>query len=247
MIMIRKLAKALVRHILYKVEDADHRACTLGEIGVLLFQNLNLQARLTIWMARKPEDIEGHLAEMTKLLNAETSLIPRRSRTLVVGLMPSTPEHVHVANSARSIWKQDGSNGPSTFVQEFDGTLGLLRQGDVQGFFYYFEGIDEVVLEVEGASDKVVVLTMMEGLRSRSLFDSLSKNVLETQSALQSKADKYIAVEELAEAKGQRRGKDDHKRKEPDSRRANSKDEVKGKRSDQDCHALQPGLCESWA
>ncbi|GFZ09317.1 hypothetical protein Acr_20g0011250 [Actinidia rufa] len=34
-----------------------------------------------------------------------------------------------------------------------------------------------------------------------------------------SKADKYIAAEELAEAKRRRRGKDDHKRKEPDTRR----------------------------
>ncbi|GFY96614.1 hypothetical protein Acr_11g0009200 [Actinidia rufa] len=61
-----------------------------------------------------------------------------------------------------------------------------------------------VVLEVEDPSDKVVVLAIMERLRPGPLFDSLSKNVLETLLTLQSKADKYIAVEELAMAKRKR-------------------------------------------
>ncbi|GFY92813.1 hypothetical protein Acr_08g0012090 [Actinidia rufa] len=43
----------------------------------------------------------------------------------------------------------------------------------------------------------------------------------------ESKADKYIAAEELAEAKRRRRGKDDHKRKEPDTRRADYREETK--------------------
>ncbi|GFS31435.1 hypothetical protein Acr_00g0017290 [Actinidia rufa] len=67
-------------------------------------------------------------------------------------------------------------------------------------------------------SDKVVIMAMMEGLRPGPLFDSLSKNIPETISALQSKADKYIAAKELAEAKRRRRRKDDHKRKEPATR-----------------------------
>ena len=50
---------------------------------------------------------------------------------------------------------------------------------------------------------------MMEGLRPGSLFDSLSKNWLETLSALQAKADKYIAAEELAKAKRIRWGKEE--------------------------------------
>ncbi|GFZ18916.1 hypothetical protein Acr_27g0006550 [Actinidia rufa] len=49
-----------------------------------------------------------------------------------------------------------------------------------------------------------------------------------------SKADKYIAVEELAEAKRRRRGKDDHKRKEPDTRRADYREETRYKRPDRD-------------
>ncbi|GFZ17569.1 hypothetical protein Acr_26g0008390 [Actinidia rufa] len=66
------------------------------------------------------------------------------------------------------------------------------------------ERLHQAVLEVEDASDKVVVMAMMEGLRA----------------------------EELAEAKHRRRGRDDHKRNELDSRRADYKDEVKSKRSD---------------
>ena len=70
------------------------------------------------------------------------------------------------------------------------------------------------ILEVEDPSDKVVVMVMMEGLCPSQLFDSLSKNVPKTWSMLQSKADKYIATDELVEAKRRRQGKDDHKRKD---------------------------------
>ncbi|GFY91189.1 hypothetical protein Acr_07g0013850 [Actinidia rufa] len=91
----------------------------------------------------------------------------------------------------------------------------------------YVKRFNQVVLEVEDTSDKVVVMAMMEGQCLDLLFDSLSKNVLETQSALQSKANKYIAAEELAEAKRRRQGKEDHKRKEPDSKRAEYQEELK--------------------
>ncbi|GFY95446.1 hypothetical protein Acr_10g0008310 [Actinidia rufa] len=49
-----------------------------------------------------------------------------------------------------------------------------------------------------------------------------------------SKANKYIVAEELVEAKHRRRGRDDHKRKEPDTRLVDYRDEVKCKRSDRD-------------
>ncbi|GFZ00821.1 hypothetical protein Acr_14g0004560 [Actinidia rufa] len=48
------------------------------------------------------------------------------------------------------------------------------------------------------------------------------------------KADKYIAAEELAEAKRRRRGKDDHKRKELDTRRNDYREETRYKRPDRD-------------
>ncbi|GFY84511.1 hypothetical protein Acr_03g0012850 [Actinidia rufa] len=83
-------------------------------------------------------------------------------------------------------------------------------------------------------SDKVIIMAMTEGLRPGPLFDSLFKNVPETLSALQSKTDKYIAGEELAEAKRRQRGKDDHKRKEPDTRRIDYREETRNKRLDRD-------------
>ncbi|GFZ13017.1 hypothetical protein Acr_23g0014020 [Actinidia rufa] len=49
-----------------------------------------------------------------------------------------------------------------------------------------------------------------------------------------SKADKYIAAEELVEAKRRRRRKDDHKRKEPDTRRTDYREETRYKRPDRD-------------
>ncbi|GFY86067.1 hypothetical protein Acr_04g0008050 [Actinidia rufa] len=50
----------------------------------------------------------------------------------------------------------------------------------------------------------------------------------------QKQSDKYIAAEELAEAKRRRRGKDDHKRKEPDTRRNDYREETRYKRPDRD-------------
>ena len=64
------------------------------------------------------------------------------------------------------------------------------------------------------------------------MFDYLSKNILETQSEHQSKGDKYIVVKELVEAKRRRRGRDNHKRRELYTKRADYRGEVKSKRSD---------------
>ena len=58
----------------------------------------------------------------------------------------------------------------------------------------YIKQFNKVVLEVENANDKVMVMAMMERLRPGALFDFLSTNVLETQSTFQRKADKYIAA-----------------------------------------------------
>ena len=68
----------------------------------------------------------------------------------------------------------------------------------------YVKRFNQAVIKVKDPSDKVVVMAMMEGLRPGPLFDSLSKNVPETLSTLQNKADKYIIAEELAEAKQRR-------------------------------------------
>ena len=60
-------------------------------------------------------------------------------------------------------------------------------------------------------------MAMIEGLRPSPLFESLSKNILKTLLTPQDKADKYIAVKEVADAKRKRRGKEYHKMMEPDS------------------------------
>ncbi|GFZ01925.1 hypothetical protein Acr_15g0005340 [Actinidia rufa] len=112
--------------------------------------------------------------------------------------------------------------------------LFTVHQKETESLKDFVKRFNQAILEVEDPSDKVIIMAMMEGLRPGPLFDSLSKNVSETLSALQSKADKYIAAEELAEAKRRRRGKDDHKRKEPDTRRNDYREETRYKRPDQD-------------
>ena len=72
--------------------------------------------------------------------------------------------------------------------------LFTIHQKESESLKDYVKRFNQDVLEVEDPSDKVVIMAMMEGLRPGPLFDSLSNNVLETLSILQSKADKYIAV-----------------------------------------------------
>ncbi|GFS44223.1 hypothetical protein Acr_00g0089230 [Actinidia rufa] len=108
------------------------------------------------------------------------------------------------------------------------------HQKETESLKDFVKRFNQAILEIEDPSDKVIIMAMMEGLRPGPLFDSLSKNVPETLSALQSKADKYIATEELAEAKRRRRGKDDHKRKKLDTRRDDYREETRYKRPDRD-------------
>ncbi|GFZ19866.1 hypothetical protein Acr_28g0005710 [Actinidia rufa] len=79
--------------------------------------------------------------------------------------------------------------------------LFTVHQKETESLKDFVKRFNQAILKVEDPSDKVIIMAMMEGLRPGPLFDSLSKNVHETLSALQSKADKYIAAEELAEAK----------------------------------------------
>ncbi|XP_057473957.1 uncharacterized protein LOC130762285 [Actinidia eriantha] len=109
--------------------------------------------------------------------------------------------------------------------------LFTVHQKETKSLKDYVKRFNQAVLEVEDPSDKVVIMALMEGLHRGPLFDSILKNVLETLSTLQSKVDKYIATEELAEAKRKRRGRDD-KRKEPETRRTNCIDEMRNKRPD---------------
>ncbi|GFS34945.1 hypothetical protein Acr_00g0036910 [Actinidia rufa] len=112
--------------------------------------------------------------------------------------------------------------------------LFTIHQKETESLKDFVKRFNQAILEVEDPSDKVIIMAMMEALRLGPLFDSLSKNVPEILSALQSKADKYIAAEELAEAKRRRREKDDHKRKELDTRRIDYREETRYKRPDRD-------------
>ncbi|GFZ11305.1 hypothetical protein Acr_22g0007030 [Actinidia rufa] len=98
-------------------------------------------------------------------------------------------------------------------------TSSPFHQKEIESLKEYVKRFNQAVLEVEDPSDKVVITTIMEGLHPGPLFDSFFKNVPETLSTLQSKAEKYIVAEELVKAKRRRRGRDDHKRKELDTRR----------------------------
>ncbi|GFS35922.1 hypothetical protein Acr_00g0042720 [Actinidia rufa] len=124
--------------------------------------------------------------------------------------------------------------GPTRNRQKNASHLFTIHQKESESLKNFVKRFNQAVLEVEDPNDKVIIMAMMEGLRPGPLFDSLSKNVPETLSALQSKADKYITTEELAEAKRRQRGKDDHKRKEPDTRRADYREETRYKRPDRD-------------
>ncbi|GFZ06995.1 hypothetical protein Acr_18g0011650 [Actinidia rufa] len=68
--------------------------------------------------------------------------------------------------------------------------LFTVHQKETESLKDFVKRFNQAVLDVEDPSDKVIIMAMMEGLRPDPLFDSLSKNVPETLSALQSKADK---------------------------------------------------------
>ncbi|GFY92796.1 hypothetical protein Acr_08g0011920 [Actinidia rufa] len=79
--------------------------------------------------------------------------------------------------------------------------LFTVHQKETESLKDYVKQFNQAILEVEDPSNKVVIMAMMEGLHPGPLFDSLLKNVPKTLLTLQSKVDKYISAEELAEAK----------------------------------------------
>ncbi|GFY90439.1 hypothetical protein Acr_07g0006360 [Actinidia rufa] len=66
--------------------------------------------------------------------------------------------------------------------------LFTVHQKETESLKDFVKRFNQAVLDVEDPSDKVIIMAMMEGLRPGPLFDSLSKNVPETLSALQSKS-----------------------------------------------------------
>ncbi|GFZ17254.1 hypothetical protein Acr_26g0005240 [Actinidia rufa] len=93
--------------------------------------------------------------------------------------------------------------------------LFTVHQKETESLKDFVKRFNQAILEVEDPSDKVIIMAMMEGLRPGPLFDSLSKNVPETLSALQSKVDKYIAAEGREETR--------YKRPDRDPKRSNNR------------------------
>ncbi|XP_057468745.1 uncharacterized protein LOC130757952 [Actinidia eriantha] len=77
------------------------------------------------------------------------------------------------------------ANFMSCRVRQKDASyLFTIHQKETESLNNYMKRFDQAVLEVEYPSDKIVIMAMMEGLRPGPLFDSLSKNVPATLSAL---------------------------------------------------------------
>ncbi|GFY85849.1 hypothetical protein Acr_04g0005870 [Actinidia rufa] len=79
---------------------------------------------------------------------------------------------------------------PNKLTKRMLSTCLPFTQKEIESLKDFVKRFNQAVLDVEDPSDKVIIIAMMEGLRPGPLFDSLSKNVPETLSALQSKADK---------------------------------------------------------
>ncbi|GFZ03277.1 hypothetical protein Acr_15g0018850 [Actinidia rufa] len=185
---------------------------------------------LTIRRARRLREEDGHLAGMTGRQGAKIDPPPRRSEIWTLRLTPSTlgysnevmckaffatlkgPARAwfrklspHTIDSFGDLNRLFVTNFISCKVKKKNVShLFTIHQKDGESLKDYVKCFNQAELEVEDASHKVEVMAMMEGLCPALLFDSLSSNVSETQSALQSKVDKYIVAEELAEAKRKR-------------------------------------------
>ncbi|PSS35189.1 Metalloendoproteinase [Actinidia chinensis var. chinensis] len=188
----------------YKIGDVDRQVLNIGERGAQFRQNHGHPTKLLKSKVGKLGDEGGLLAVTTRR---------PKSRQITTQKIRDLNARIDAINtgSARSWFRKLTSGTIDTF-------------GDLSRLFVTNFMICRRIPEVE-------IMAMMEGLRPGPLFDSLSKNVSETLSTLQSKDDKYIAAEELTEAKQRRRRRDD-KRKESKTRQANYRDEARNKRSD---------------
>ncbi|GFZ09595.1 hypothetical protein Acr_21g0001940 [Actinidia rufa] len=177
-------------------------------------------------------EIHG-MAEQMRIMNENNARLVQ----LLAAANPPPPaappipelERSHHSNRSGAVGSEH-TGGEGALVEKNASHLFTVHQKKTESLKDFVKRFNQTVLEVEDPSDKVVIMAMMEGLRPGPLFDSLSKNIFKTLSALQSKANKYIAAEKLAEAKRRRRGKEDHKRKEPDTRRIDYREEARNKR-----------------
>ncbi|GFS41410.1 hypothetical protein Acr_00g0074120 [Actinidia rufa] len=256
---ILKVTIALVGDIHPRAINTGRQVCTLDVKGVLSCRSLDL-AKLSTRRARKLEEGEDHLSKMTELTVTLDALIrqiepPFTERVMRVRVsskfkLPSqlgmyegkTDPVDHLESYKNLMMLQEYSDemmckafleplkGP-VFKQKNASHLFAIHQ-DRKSLKDYVRHFNQAILEVKDPSNKVVVMAMMKGLCPGSLFYSLSQSVPKTLSALQIKD--YIIAEELAESKWMRQGKDDHKRKESNTRRTNYGGELKSKRFERD-------------
>ncbi|GFY95627.1 hypothetical protein Acr_10g0010120 [Actinidia rufa] len=236
--MIHRVTEVQVEHVQIEIGDIDHQVHVLGEEEAPSLQNPGCLAEL-------PTQKDGSITQKIKDLDARIDAINTGTNVLVTvdTLIKQTKPLFTERGSARSWFRKlppgtiDSFGDLSRlFVANFLSCRGMqknashlftIHQKEIESLKDYVRRFNQVVLKVKDPNNKVVIMAMIEGLRPDSLFDSLSKNVLETLSTLQSKVDKYIVAKELTKAKQRRRGRDDYKRKEPEVRRSNYKDKLK--------------------
>ncbi|GFZ03670.1 hypothetical protein Acr_16g0002940 [Actinidia rufa] len=125
--------------------------------------------------------------------------------------------------------------GPARNRQKNASHIFTVHQKETENLKDFVKRFNQAILEVEDPSDKVIIMAMMEGLRPgptvRLLFQKRSRNFYpHSRARPTSTSPRRI----LAEAKRRRRGKDNHKRKEPDTRRTDYREETRYKRPDLD-------------
>ncbi|GFY85663.1 hypothetical protein Acr_04g0004010 [Actinidia rufa] len=242
-IRIHKIVIVLVRDIQLGAVSTDHQVFILGKEGVMVCQSLGHLAELRIRWARKPRDVDDHLAGMTKLTGAAITQVTMEA--LIRQIDPPFMERVmKVRVPSRfklpsQLRVYEGKIGPMDLLDSYKNLMMIqgcldevmckafsttlngatrswfkklsprtidsfgdlsrlfvanfmncrVRQKNVSHFFIvyqkdgeslkdYVRHFNQVVIEVEDPSDKVVIMAMMGGLRSGLLFDSLSKIVL---------------------------------------------------------------------
>ncbi|PSS08043.1 Actin cytoskeleton-regulatory complex protein [Actinidia chinensis var. chinensis] len=251
------ITKAPVKGILHGAIVANPLALTPnleGKGEALKYLSHDLLSKFRSQPTRRLKDGEDHLAQMIASIGiAVMYRLSRNSNTWMPGLTPSTLVSM-LQQCARAIsvtlrgpersWFRKISlrtidlfgdlsrlfvaNFLSCRVRQKNAShLFVVHQKDGESLKNYVRRFNQAILEVEDPRDKVIFMEMMEGLHPSPLFDYLSKNIPKTLSAIQAKADKHIAAEELAEVKRRKGGKEDHKRKEIDLQRMDYRGNMK--------------------
>ncbi|GFS44295.1 hypothetical protein Acr_00g0089550 [Actinidia rufa] len=139
----------------------------------------------------------------TLIRQTEPPFMERILRTMVsfrfklptqLGIYERKTDPIELLDSYKRLMLFQGCSD-EVMCKAFSATLKGIRQKNASHLFTihqketkdlkdYVKRFSQAILEVEDLSDKVIIMAMMEGLRPGSLFESLSKNVPKTLSAL---------------------------------------------------------------